>query len=287
VSASSAQRRLAERFRALHRTPPILLLPNAWDAMSARLFEAAGFSAVGTTSGGMAWALGYADGEQAPWDEVVAATRRIVAAVEVPISADIETGYGETPEKVAQSVIDIIRAGAVGINLEDSTSRKDQPMRAVADAAARIRAARQAADAEGVPIVINARVDLYLKNAGEEATRFDKAVERGKAYLAAGADCIFPFGLADLDLVARYTAALGAPVNIVGRAGMPGLKRLERAGVARVSTASGPALAVMSFIQQVAEKLSRTGEFDMLQSSLNRADVQQLFTRQHENREDG
>ena len=115
------RRQLAEDFRKLHRAPPILLLPNAWDPMSARIFEAAGFPAVATTSGGLAWALGYADGEKTPWPEVVAATRRMAEAVRVPLTADIETGYGETPDAVARSVGEIVDAGAVGINLEDGT----------------------------------------------------------------------------------------------------------------------------------------------------------------------
>ena len=275
--AKPEQKELAEKFRAMHCAPPILLLPNAWDAMSARIFEAAGFGAIGTTSGGLAWALGYPDGEEAPWNEVVAATRRIVRAVSVPVTADIEGGYGGTPDEVSRRVTDIIRAGAVGINLEDGTHLPEQPIRMLEDAVARIRAARLAADAEGVPIVINGRVDLYLKNVGSGETRFAETVRRGKAYLAAGADCIFPFGLSDLDVIAKLAAALEAPVNVVGRAGMPGLARLERAGVARVSTASGPALTVMSFARRIAEELHKTGEFDILQSSMKRVDAQQLF----------
>ncbi len=276
---TSEQRQLAEDFRELHRTPPILLLPNAWDPMSARIFEAAGFAALATTSGGLAWALGYPDGEQAPWQEVVAATRRIAEAVRVPVSADIETGYGETPEAVGRSVADIVRAGAVGINLEDSTHSVDQPMRTIADAAARIRAARGAADAHGVPIVINARIDLYLKQVGDEASRFAETLRRAETYLGAGADCIFAFGLSDLGVIGRLAAAIKAPLNVVGRAGMPGLKRLEAAGVARVSIASGATLPVMSLIRQIATELRDKGEFDMLKASMTRADAQKLFAR--------
>lgn len=202
---------LAEAFRRAHQPPPLLLLPNAWDAMSARLFEAAGFGAIATTSGGLAWALGYADGEHTPWDEVVAATTRIVRAVRVPVTADIEAGFGATPDDVASSVTDIVRAGIVGINLEDSTARTDQPIRPVADAVARIRAARHAASATGIPIVINARVDLYLKNIGDPASRFAETVDRCKAYLAAGADCVYPFALVDPDIIARLVKAVGAP----------------------------------------------------------------------------
>ena len=272
-------RQLAEDFRGLHRAPPILLLPNAWDPMSARIFEAAGFPALATTSGGLAWALGYQDGEQAPWTDVVAATRRIVEAVRVPVTADIETGYGNTPEAVGRSVADIVDAGAVGVNLEDGTHSADQPMRPIEDAAARIRAARGAADAAGVPIVINARIDLYLKHVGDAATRFAETVRRAEAYLAAGADCIFVFGHIDLDVIGRLTAAIKAPVNVVGRAGTPGLKALQAAGVARVSIASGATLPVMSLIQRIADELRRTGEFDMLKATMTRMDAQKLFAR--------
>lgn len=271
------QHQLAEDFRRLHRAPPVLLLPNAWDAMSARIFEAAGFPAIGTTSGGLAWGLGYPDGEAAPWDEVVASTRRIVRAVQVPVTADIETGYGATPEQVGRNVADVIRAGAVGINLEDGTPDPAQPVRSIEDAAARIGAGRHAADDLGIAIVINARIDLYLKHVGDEATRFGETVRRAEAYLAAGADCIFPFGLDDIEVIGKLAAAIKAPINVVGRAGMPGLSRLQAAGVARVSTASGPALATMSLVQRLAEELRRTGEFDMLRPSMRRVDAQHLF----------
>ena len=279
----SEQLRLAEDFRKLHRAPPILLLPNCWDPMSARIFEAAGFPAGATTSGGLAWALGYQDGEKAPWPEVVAATRRITEAVHVPISADIEQGYGDTPDAIGHNVAEIIRAGAIGINLEDGTPFPDQPVRPIDEAAARIRAARAAAEAEGVPIVINARVDLYLKQVGDEASRFAETVRRAEAYLAAGADCIFVFALTDLDVIRKLTAAIKAPINIVGRAGAPPLRELEAAGVARVSTASGPALSVMSLIQRIATELRSKGEFDILHADLKRVDAQRLFAQREGN----
>jgi 2-methylisocitrate lyase-like PEP mutase family enzyme len=267
----------AEAFRRAHRGLPLLLLPNAWDAMSARQFEAAGFGAVATTSGGLAWALGFADGEQAPWSEVLAATERIVRAVRVPVTADIEAGYGETPGEVANSIADVVRTGAVGVNLEDGTPRPEMPVRPVEQAVARIRAAREAANAAGVPLVINARIDLYLKNVGNTAGRFDETVRRGKAYLAAGADCIYPFGFIDLDTVARLVKAIEGPINIVARAGTPPVAELERIGVSRVSIASGATLAVMSLIKRIGTELRATGRFDVLEHSMNRPEAQSLF----------
>jgi 2-methylisocitrate lyase-like PEP mutase family enzyme len=245
--------------------------------MSARIFAAAGFDAVATTSGGVAWALGYADGEQTPWAEVVAATARVVRAARVPVTADIEAGYGDTPNAVMSSVSEIIRAGAVGVNLEDGTPRGAEPIRSIADAADRIRAAREAARAAAVPIVINARTDLYLRNIGDEEARFEESVSRGKAYLAAGADCFYPITLRDPATIGRMVKALAAPININVRAGSPGVAELEALGVARASTASAVSLMAMSVTRQIAEELRTTGRFDALAPVTTQAEAQRLF----------
>jgi len=274
--SSAEQSQQAERIRGMHRGPKLLLLPNAWDAMSARVLAAAGFEAVATTSGGVSWSLGYADGEQAPWSEVVAATARIVRAARVPVTADIEAGFGETPDAVMRSVTEIIVAGAIGVNLEDGTPGP-LPMRSLADAADRIRAAREAAKAAGVPIVINGRIDLYLRNIGDEASRFDETVARGRAYLAAGADCVYPIGLRDTATMGRLVQALGAPINVNVRAGSPSVAELEALGIARASTASQIALMAMSMTRQIADELRTTGRFDQLAPAMAQADAQRLF----------
>jgi 2-methylisocitrate lyase-like PEP mutase family enzyme len=267
----------AEAFRAMHRGPRLLLLPNAWDAMSARIIVAAGFAAIATTSGGLAWALGYPDGEAAPWEEVVAATARIARAVAVPVTADIESGYGDTPEAVGRSITEIIRAGAVGVNLEDGLRSGAPPIRTIEEAAARIRAARAAAQTAGVPIVINARTDLYIKNIGDEASRFDAAVARGRAYLAAGADCFYPIALRDPAPIGRLVKALGAPINVNVRAGLPSVAELEALGVARASTATALTLMAMGHMRQLAEQLRDTGRFDAIDPPITHAEAQQLF----------
>lgn len=240
------QAETANLFLARHRVSPVLLLPNVWDALSARLFVAAGFDTLATTSGGVAWALGYPDGERAPWTEVVAATARIVRSANVPVTADIEAGYGVSPAEVGTHVAEIIQAGVVGINLEDGLHG---PIRRIEDAAARLRAARDAAHKEGVPIVLNARCDIFYLQHGEEHTRFAATVERCKAYLAAGADCVYPFGLRDAATIAAFVKAVGGPVNITGRPGMPDAAAFERIGVARITIASAPTLVTMSTIQ--------------------------------------
>jgi 2-methylisocitrate lyase-like PEP mutase family enzyme len=275
--SNPSQAKAAEAFRRAHHGPRLLLLPNAWDSLSARQFEAAGFEAIATTSGGVAWALGFADGEHTPWSELIAVTHRIVRTVRVPVTADIEAGYGATPAQVAANVTEILATGVVGFNIEDGTSRSDEPVRPVDDAVARIRAAREAANAAGIPAVINARVDLYIKNVGDPAKRFEDMVRRGKAYLAAGADCIYPFGLTDMETIARLVKALDAPVNIVARAGICQAEDLERIGVARVSIASSATLAVVSLIKTIAQDLHDHRRFDLLAHAVNRPEVQALF----------
>jgi 2-methylisocitrate lyase-like PEP mutase family enzyme len=268
----------AEAFRALHRAPPLLLMANAWDAVTARMFEAEGYAAVATTSGGVSWALGYPDGEAAPWDEVVGQTARIARAVKVPVTADIEAGFGATPEAVASSIKDVIGAGAVGVNLEDGTPGPT-PIRPIDEAVARIRAAREAASAAGVPIVINARTDLYLKQIGDEAGRFEEAVARGHAYLAAGADCFYPITLRDSATIGRLAQALKAPVNINVRAGYPSVAELEALGVARVTTATQMTLVALAATREVARAIKTTGKFDAINPAVAHPEFQQLMAK--------
>ncbi|HTH67692.1 MAG TPA: isocitrate lyase/phosphoenolpyruvate mutase family protein [Rhodanobacter sp.] len=264
----------AHAFRDMHDRNSILLLPNAWDAGSARLFAQRGFAAVATTSGGVAWSLGCADGEQAPVAEVVAAIARITRVVDVPVTADIEAGYGDTPAAVGDTVRAVIEAGAVGVNLEDG---RHDGLRDCAEAAERIAGARAAATAAGVPIVINARVDCWITPAADETVRFADAVRRARAYLAAGADCIYPIGLGDPAVLAALVKTIDAPVNVGARPGMPGLAELARIGVARVSTATRFAAIALGAVDQAAQAMRASGGFDSLAPSLSHADVQKLF----------
>lgn len=267
----------AHAFRNLHDRSRILLLPNAWDAGSARLFARRGFAAIATTSGGMAWSLGYADGEQAPLTEVLAAIERITRVVELPVTVDIEGGYGETPADVAATVRAVIAAGAVGINLEDGMPGHG-PLRSCDEAAARIRAAREAASASGVPIVINARVDNWMQHDNSDpAVRLADAVQRAQAYLAVGADCIYPIGLADGATLAALVDAIDAPVNVAAGPGMPTLAELARLGIARISTATRFATLALAAVDRVAAVVLATGRFDDLAADFTYADAQRLF----------
>lgn len=264
-------------FRRMHDRRAVLLLPNAWDAGSARLFAQRGFAAIATTSGGLAWSLGYADGEQAPLEEVLAAIARITRVVELPVTVDIETGYGATPDAVAATVKAVIAAGAVGVNIEDGLPGHG-PMRAIDAASARVRAARLAADASAVPIVINARVDHWMQPGDTDpAVRFVDAVDRAKAYLVAGADCIYPIGLSDPVVLASLVQAVGAPINVAAGAGMPDLAELARLGVARVSTATRFATLALGAVDRAVREMLESGRFDGLSADFTYADAQQLF----------
>ena len=272
-----AQISLAQAFRRMHDRSKVLLLPNAWDAGSARLFELRGFAAIATTSAGAAWSLGYADGEHAPLNEVLAAIGRMTRVIDVPLTADIETGYGKTPEAVAATVQAVIAAGAVGVNIEDGMPGH-APLRPIEAASARLRAARDAVSALGVPVVINARVDIWMRNdATDAATRLVDAIQRARAYLAAGADCIYPIGLADPATLAALVRALDAPVNVNAGPASPNLAELARLGVARVSTATRLATLAFAAVDHAASVMPESGSFDRLTAKFTYADAQRLF----------
>lgn len=267
----------ARAFRKLHNRSSLLLLPNAWDAGSARLFAKRGFSAIATTSAGMAWSLGYADGEHAPLGEVLAALARITRAVDVPVTADLETGYGETPDAVAATVRAAIAVGVVGVNLEDGTPGHG-PLRSIDEAAARLRAARMAANAAGVPLVLNARVDAWMQPGKvRPAARLEDALARAEAYLAAGADSLFPLGLSEPATLEAFVHATDAPVNVAAGPGMPDLAELARLGVARVSTASRFAALALAAADHAATALRETGRSEVLASPFGYPDAQRLF----------
>jgi 2-methylisocitrate lyase-like PEP mutase family enzyme len=258
-----AQCKRAEEFRRMHGRGRILLLPNAWDAVSARIFEAAGFEAIATTSAGVAYALGYPDGELVPRDEMIAAVARIARVVDIPVTADMESGFAQSPAEVAETVKLVISAGALGINLEDTVHGAGRTLYEIPDAVERVRSARAAANAAGVPIVINARTDVYLLGIGEKAARFNHAVNRLNAYRAAGADCLYAMGYFDVDTIGRLTKAVNGPLNVMGLPGTPAVAELERLGVARVSTASGPARVAMTATRDSAVELLRSGGFEV------------------------
>ena len=224
---SEGQHAKAAALRALHGGG-IFVLPNAWDAGSAVMIAAAGAQAIATTSAGVSWSLGRPDGQNLSREEAVAAVARIAAAVDLPVTADIEGGYGSDPADVAATVAAVIEAGAVGINLEDSGAPGGGLFDPAAQAA-RIRAARAAAADAGLPeLVINARTDVFLFQIGQPEGRLDDVLARAAAYAAAGADSLFVPGLLDLGTLATLTGAVALPVNVMVGPGAPDVAALRR-----------------------------------------------------------
>jgi 2-methylisocitrate lyase-like PEP mutase family enzyme len=266
----------AERLRALHKGPRILVLPNAWDAATARVFEAEGFPAIATTSAGVAAALGYPDGAVAPTHEMIEAIARIARAVRVPVTADIEHAYATAPGDVADVVLRAIAAGAVGINIEDCLpgGRELEPIRLQTE---KIAAIAKAAGKAGVRIVINARTDVFLRAMGPPESRLAVTIDRGKAFLAAGADCIFVPGVTDRDTIAALVQGIGGPINVLAVKGTPATKELEALGVARVSVGSGPMRAALTFIRNIAHELKTSGTFSFAEGSLSWDEVNELM----------
>ncbi|MEU3103312.1 isocitrate lyase/PEP mutase family protein [Streptomyces griseoflavus] len=260
-------------FRSLHVPGRPLLLPNAWDVASARLVEDAGAGAVATTSAGVAWALGAADGDRLDRDRALRAVERIAGAVRVPVTADIEGGYAQDPQGVADTVRAVLAAGAAGVNIEDAAPHGTGPLRPAGEQAERIAAARAAADATGVPLFVNARVDTFLCGAGG----VDDTLERAAVYLAAGADGIFVPGTVDPGTVKELAEGIQAPLNVLAGPGAPPAGELAALGVARVSVGSGVAEAAYALVRRAARELLGSGTYDAQTGGLAYGELNELM----------
>jgi len=265
-------------FRQFHRLG-VLVLPNAWDVASARIFEEARFPAIATTSAGIAFSLGYPDGQRISREEMIARISRIVRAVNVPVTADIEGGYGSTPEEVVRTTRELIDAGAVGMNLEDTTGRAEQPLLKLEDAVEKIKAVKETAAQTRAPLFINARTDIYLLPGGEAEADYQKAVRRLVAYRDAGADCVFAPGLKDAETIGRLAKAVQCPLNILAVPGTPPISELARLGVARVSVGSGFMRATLTALRRMAEELKNSGTYSALESAIPYSEVNRILTK--------
>jgi 2-methylisocitrate lyase-like PEP mutase family enzyme len=254
MTKADVQLERALRFRELHERDHPLRLANAWDATSARILAAAGVSAIGTTSFGVALDHGVWDGEQLSFDAVLDVASSIVAAVDVPVTIDIEAGRGATPDDVQRSVAEVIACGAVGINIEDGIPGRPGALFDQADQAARIGAARAAAEASGIPIFINARCDVYFGAEVPPDERVGEVLLRAKAYRAAGADGLFLPGLLDAATMKRITTQFDLPVNIMVGTGAPPLPDLVDAGVRRLSQGGEPFVALAGTLKLLTER---------------------------------
>ncbi|MDJ0947664.1 MAG: isocitrate lyase/phosphoenolpyruvate mutase family protein [Alphaproteobacteria bacterium] len=251
----------AAAFRGLHEAEGIFVMPNAWDAGTARLLAAAGFPAIATTSVGVAATLGLPDYQGAlSRDDNLAACARIAAAVDLPVSADTEDGYGARPEDAAETVRLCIAAGLAGASLEDATHDPRDPLYEAELAADKVRAAREAIDASGVPLVLTARAECYLVGHDDP---FSESVRRLNLYRAAGADCLYAPGPADPTVIGALVEAVDGPLNVViGLAGSPlTVRQLEDLGVKRISIGGSLARATLALVRRAADEMARNGTF--------------------------
>jgi len=274
----AVQARKSAQLKKLHGGPKILVMANVWDAISARMVEDIGFPAVATTSAGVAAALGYPDGERISRDEMLEVVARVARAVQVPVTADMEAGYGATPEDMAETARALIETGAVGLNLEDVTGDNESSQVELNLQVEKIRAIVEASASAGVPLVINARTDVYLMPIGPEATRFERTVERLRAYAKAGAGCVFAPGVKDAATIGRLVKAVEAPLNILIMPGVPSINELEGLGVARTSIGSGFMRAALGTARHIAKAMyQRRDDWAMLAEAVPYVEVNRLL----------
>ena len=272
------QKRKAELFRTMHTQGEVLVFPNVWDVASARLIEEAGFPAIATTSAGIAFAHGFPDGQKISLEQMLVSVAKIAAAVHAPVTADVEAGYGSTPDDAARTARGVIAAGAVGMNFEDATGDPARPLFDLPLQLERIRAIREASDAAGVPLVLNARTDVYLAQVGDPAGRYDQTVRRLSSYRDAGADCVFVPGVRDPETVRRIVSDLGCPVNILAGPGSPSTRELAAMGVRRISLGSGPMRAAMGVLLRLADELKTSGTYSQMEGAPSHAEMNKLMS---------
>src|SRR5260370_10346976 len=258
-----SQKDNAQDFRELHHGKKILILPNAWDVPSARVFENEGFPAVATSSAGLTVSLGYPDGEVIGRDEFLLAVQRIARVLSVPLSVDIVAGFGKTTKEVLTTVKAVLRAGGIGINIEDfvHATKKLYPIERQVE---NVRGIRKLGDTVGIPLVINARTDALRFGTGDEEAKFEEAVRRAIVYRDAGADCVYPMGLTEATSIKRFVNELDFPINVMVRKGLPTVSELQSLGVARVSFGPSASYAAMGLLKRAAREVLEKGTYENL-----------------------
>jgi 2-methylisocitrate lyase-like PEP mutase family enzyme len=272
-----SQTNKAIQFRQLHLGPGVLILPNAWDVASARIFEEAGFPAIATTSAGIAFSLGYPDGQRIPREEMMARFSRIARAVKVPVTADVESGYGSTSEDVAKTTRELIEAGVAGMNPGGRDGPAGSTPESPGISGRKIKAARDAAVHQHTQFVINARTDVYLLPGGNPDADYAEALRRLVAFRDAGADCVFAPGLNHAETIGRLAKAIECPLNILAGVAAPSIPELEKLGVARVSVGSGPMRATLGLLRRVAEELKSSGTYTSMAGAMPYAEANKLL----------
>jgi 2-methylisocitrate lyase-like PEP mutase family enzyme len=271
--------RKAEAFKALHAGPAPLVLLNAWDAASAAVFARAGAPALGTTSAGVGWCAGYTDGERMPFADLVRVVAGIGRVVNVPLSVDVERGFGADAAAAARNVSALIDAGAIGINIEDGIDPATGALRPAGVVAERIAAIRAMAGTRGLPLFVNARTDVYFLPSGHPQRRLEEAADRLRQYARAGADGGFAPGLIDPGTIATLVSRIDLPLNVyAGCAGVPPVAELAAAGARRISVGCGPLQGLLGQAEAMAREILEQGRYDlMLRDALDAGNVNGLF----------
>lgn len=260
-------------FQQLHKGGQLLRLPNAWDAGSARLFESLGAPAIATTSAGVAWAAGYADGDNMPADVAIGVALNIARVLTVPLTVDLENGYSDDAVVVARYAQRLIDAGVAGINLEDGGAAPQV-------LAAKIVAVKQLAAQSGKDIFINTRTDVYLRGLAPEGERVAEVLKRAALYKEAGADGLFVPGICKVEEIGAVVAGAGLPVNVMDWPGVPSAEELQQLGVARFSAGSGISQALWAVAADMARDFMATGSAGpLVAKAMPYGDLQALFTK--------
>ena len=268
MSNNNNQKTLAEEFLKLHHEPQILLLTNAWDVVSTKIYEQLGFRAIGTTSAGIAATLGYPDGEVMTLEENLSVVKRIIKSTNLPVSVDIEAGYSSSIEGAVKAAEAALEIGAVGVNLEDSTGNVDYPFFEVSEVVKRIKGIRSMAETRGIHLVINLRTDVYMISEDDLQIKFKRTVERANIYKEAGADCIFVPDMGDLNekIIKEFVKKINAPLNIIAGPNIPPVKKLEEIGVSRLSFGPRPMRAMLSLLCRIKKELIEKGTYEIMSS---------------------
>ncbi len=253
----------AEMLRQLHHENHAVVFPNVWDATSARVVEELGYPAVATTSAGIANMLGYADGQNISRDEMLSIVSLVARVVKVPVTADMEAGYADTPDQMYETATALIYSGAVGLNLEDSEENESRLIN-LPLYLDKVAALGEAGAKLGVKLVLNARTDAYWWKGAQPAPRMSETIKRANAFRQAGADCVFVPGLKDLNEIRTFLGESPGPLNVLGGPGAPSISELEAAGVRRVSIGSGGYRTAIGIMQKLAQQLREQGTYEVI-----------------------
>ncbi len=272
------QKILAQQFQAMHHAKELLVLPNAWDAASAFIFAKAGFKAIGTSSAGIAYSLAYPDGEYISFTDILESSQRMLNRISVALTVDIETGYSQKIEEIKENVKQIIKLGAVGINIEDGLTKPVASLKDMAEQSEIIKAISEVKQELDIPFVINARIDSYWLNLGDDKAKFKETLARADSYKNAGADCIFIPAKLNKQTIKLLAQEISLAINIIASPKCLSIKELEDLGVARLSLGSGPARASLGLNQTIANELINSNFNSIYKHALSYTDSNSLFS---------